>query len=499
MVRFTIDGRTVEAKPGQTILEVASAQGIRIPTLCYHKALPPEGACRLCVVEIVGRPRLAASCSYPIEEGIEVKTNSPRVVRARRLVIELLYLRCPEAPEIQELAREFGVDEARLNRFIPDNESCILCGLCVRMCKERMGVNAVDFVNRGYRRKVSPPFQHPSPICLTCGACQSVCPVGAKDLSGITLNTPRPLLSEYDAELAQRGPIYIPFPQAIPKVPVIDPDTCLRLQRGVCGVCEAFCEAQAINYDMKPEHVELKVGAVVVATGLKLYDLSKVPEYGHGRLKNVVSAMAFERLTSASGPTGGELKRPSDGKIPHRLAFIQCVGSRDFRAMPYCSSACCMHATKEAIMANEHHPDTESTIFYIDMRAVGKGFQEYILRAQREYKVSYIRARPSRVEAAPETENPIVHYEDTVGGERRQMEVDMVVLAQAMAPSSDGAFGVEVDDNGFIEIPDMLLHPVDTTRPGIFACGYCQSPRDIPDSVVQGSAAAARAAEVLGE
>ena len=264
-----------------------------------------------------------------------------------------------------------------------------------------------------------------------------------------------------------------------------------------CRQCATVCEAQAIRYDMKPESVDLKVGAVVVATGFDLYDLSKVPEYGHGRVRNVVGAMAFERLTSASGPTSGELKRPSDGKIPHRLAFIQCVGSRDFRCMPYCSSVCCMHATKEAIMANEHHPETESTIFYMDMRAVGKRFQEYILRAQREYKVSYVRARPSLVDAAPETENPIIHYEDTVGGQRRRMEVDLVVLSQAMVPSRDGAFGVEVDANGFVKIPDTLLHPVDTTRHGIFACGYCQSPRDIPDSVVQGSAAAARVAEVL--
>ncbi len=158
MVALTIDGRKVEAEPGKTIMEAAGSVGVKIPSLCYHKALIPWGSCRLCVVEVAGRPKLVASCAVPIEDGIEVHTDSPRVVAARRLVSELLLLRCPEVPRIQELASEMGADETRLKRFQPDDEDCILCGLCIRMCKERMGINAIDFVNRGPDRKVAPPF-----------------------------------------------------------------------------------------------------------------------------------------------------------------------------------------------------------------------------------------------------------------------------------------------------------------------------------------------------
>lgn len=502
MVNLTIDGRRVEAEPGKTILEVASAEGIKIPTLCYHKALVPWGSCRLCVVEISGRPRLIASCASPVEEGIEVSTNSPRVAAARGLVAELLLLRCPEVPRIQELAREMGADEARLKRFKPDNENCILCGLCIRMCKERMGINAIDFINRGPYRKVTPAFARPSPICQTCGACESVCPTGAINLSEITNNRPRPIPSEFNMELVGRRPIYIPFPQAVPKVPVIDRDNCLFFQRGVCKTCENFCEAKAIDFEQKEEHLDLNVGAIILAAGLEVYDVTQLREYGYGKVQNVITAMQYERLTSASGPTAGQLERPSDKKIPSTIAFIQCVGSRDFRNNPYCSSVCCMHATKEAIMAYEHHPGTKSFILYMDLRAVGKRFQEYISRAREEYQVTYIRSRPGKIEANPETQDPIVWYEDTTTGETKSLETELVVLAQAMIPSEGikklaSVLGIEVDEHGFVQIPDRLSHPLDTSKPGVFVCGYAHSPRDIPDSVVQASAAAGRVAEVL--
>ena len=442
---LTIDGRRVEAEPGKTILEAASAQGIKIPSLCYHKALLPWGSCRLCVVEISGRPRLIASCACPVEEGIEVRTDSPRVAAARRLVAELLLLRCPEVPRIQELATEMGADGARLKRFKPDNENCILCGLCIRMCKERMGINAIDFINRGPYRKVAPAFAQPSPICQTCGACESVCPTGAINLSEITKNRPRPIPSEFNMGLVGRRPIYIPFPQAVPKVPVIDRDNCLFFRRGVCKTCENFCEAKAIDYEQKEEHLDLNVGAIIIATGLDLYDVSSLGEYGYGRVDNVITAMEYERLTSASGPTGGELKRPSDGKLATNIAFIQCVGSRDFKHKPYCSAVCCMHATKEAILAYEHHPGTKSTIFYMDLRAVGKRFQEYITRAREEYNVTYLRGRPASIDVA-ENGNPIIWYEDTTTRETKSFETELVILCQALVPS--GGIGELADRLG---------------------------------------------------
>ncbi len=268
-----------------------------------------------------------------------------------------------------------------------------------------------------------------------------------------------------------------------------------------CHECERRCEPKAIDYTMQDKSIEIKVGAIILASGLGLYDISSLTEYGYGKIKNVITAMEFERLTAASGPTMGELRRPSDGRIPENIAFIQCVGSRDFKNKAYCSSVCCMHATKEAMLAFEHHPGTKSTIFYMDMRAVGKRFQEYIARAKKEYNVTYIRGRPGKIEVNPTNDNPIIWYEETISGEVKSFEAELVVLAQAMVPqiTKDLAniLGIELDQDSFVKAPDRLLHPLDTTRPGIFACGYVHSPRDIPDSVTQASGAAGRAAEVI--
>jgi len=269
-----------------------------------------------------------------------------------------------------------------------------------------------------------------------------------------------------------------------------------------CHECERRCEANAIAYTMQDEYIEVNVGAIILATGLDLYDVSPLTEYGYGRIKNVITAIEFERLTAASGPTLGELKRPSDGKTPDNITFIQCVGSRDFRHKAYCSSVCCMHASKEAILAYEHHPGTKSTIFYTDLRAVGKRFQEYITRAKEDYNVTYIRGRPGKIEVNPENQNPIVWYENTTTTEIKSLEVELVVLCQAMSPSRGTKelaeiLGLGLNEYGFVEVPNTLAQPLDTTRRGIFACGYVHSPRDIPDCIVQGSGAAARAAEAL--
>jgi len=268
-----------------------------------------------------------------------------------------------------------------------------------------------------------------------------------------------------------------------------------------CHECEHRCEPKAIDYTMKDETIALDVGAIILASGLGLYDITSITEYGYKKIKNVITAMEFERLTAASGPTMGELRRSSDGRIPENIAFIQCVGSRDFRNKAYCSSVCCMHATKEAMLAFEHHPGTKSTIFYMDMRAVGKRFQEYIARAKKDYNVTYIRGRPGRIEVNPENDNPIIWYEETINGEVKSFEAELVVLAQAMVPQINDELakilGIELDEEGFTKIPHKLMQPLDTTKPGIFACGYVHSPRDIPDSVTQASGAAGRTAEAI--
>jgi len=336
--------------------------------------------------------------------------------------------------------------------------------------------------------------------CTGCWKCIEECPKDA-----ITRINVCPILipDRFNMGLSSRKAIYLPFPQAVPKKDVRDAEHCLRITKKLeCKGCENACEAKAIVHDMTDQTIELDVAAIVVATGVDFYDVSRLEEYGYGRIKNVITAMEYERLTSASGPTMGELKRPSDGKIPHNIAFIQCVGSRDFRCEPYCSSVCCMHSTKEAMMAYEHEPGTKSTIFYMDMRAVGKRFQEYIARAKKDYNVTYIRGRPGRIEVNPENDNPIIWYEDTTTGEIKRFEAELVVLAQALLPQIDQKLakilGIELDENGFVKTPGGPSQPLDTTRPGIFACGYVHSPRDIPDSVTQASGAAGRAAEIIG-
>jgi len=397
-----------------------------------------------------------------------------------------------------EKSPSIGGRMAQLDKTFPTND-CSMCILAPKMIEVAQHPNVtllsyseVDNIsgaagnfNVRVRKKARYVIEEK---CTGCGTCSEKCPWKAD--------------SEFNAGMGKRKAIYTPFPQAVPKIAVIDREHCAYFQTGKCRACEKFCEAKAIDFEQIDEFVDLNVGAIIVATGLDPYPLTTLGEYKYGKIKNVITALEFERLICASGPTTGELERPSDGRIPKTIAFIQCVGSRDFKNMPYCSAVCCMHATKEAILANEHHPETKSYIFYMDLRAVGKGFQEYTVRAKEEYGVTYIRSRPGNIEVNPENDNPIIWYEDTTTGETKSLEVELVVLCQALVPSSGtrdvaDRLGIGVDEYGFIDAPDKFIHPVDSNKPGIFACGYSHSPRDIPDSIVQASAAAARVAEVL--
>jgi len=236
-ITLEIDGRKVEAKEGTTILEAAKSVGINIPTLCYHPALLPFGACRLCSVEIMsgGRSRIVTSCNYPVEERLVVNTASPGVIETRKLISEFLLARCPNVKVIQDLARGYGVEKPRF-RLGKEDEKCILCGLCTRICEERMGVSVINFVGRGVDRKVETPFQRTQDtnldVCIACGACAFVCPTGAIRLEDITKKKPVPILSEFDVGLQSRAPVYIPFPQAVPNVPVIDREKCVHFLTG---------------------------------------------------------------------------------------------------------------------------------------------------------------------------------------------------------------------------------------------------------------------------
>ncbi len=323
--------------------------------------------------------------------------------------------------------------------------------------------------------------------CTGCGTCMEKCPVKVPN--------------EFDMGLGNRKAIYMSFKQAVPLIATIDPDHCLYFTKGVCQICKKLCPSNAVNFEQKPEEIVVNVSSIIVATGFDIFDPSAMSEYGYSRYKNVIHSMEFERLICASGPTNGHLVRSSDGKEPKCVAFIQCVGSRSQTGeIPYCSSVCCVYATKESILIKEHFPDTEVYVLYIDLRAVGKGFQEFVDKAKKEYGVKYIKAHPGGMDEDPITKNLQIHYEDVLSGKMKEITADMVVLCPALIPKKDnkkiaGIMGLELEEYGFFKSSDELTAPLDTNIPGIYICGYCQSPKDIPESVAQASGAAARAAE----
>lgn len=499
-VKFKINGREIEAEPGTTILEAAKAAAIEIPTLCHYEGLEPYGACRLCSVEVrrKGRVRVVTSCIYIVEEGIDVYTDTENIRHGRKLIMELLLARCPDAPEIRELAKKVGVEKVRFPTY---NEDCVLCGLCVRACHELMKSGAITFLGRGIERKIGTPYGDMSDVCIQCGACAFLCPTGAISPEKARKAPARPIGSSFDMNLKQRGAMAFENLQAYPPAPALDEEHCVHMLTGNCGVCASVCPTDAVDYEQTEEKVNLPVDAVVVATGFEQFDAAKLPQYGYGKIKNVVTGLEMERLLSASGPTGGHLARLSDHKPVGKLAFLQCVGSRDVRNSRFCSSVCCMHSTKQAIIANEHDKKLESFIFYTDFRAVGKGFQKYQHRAVNEANTTYIRARVAEISEDPDG-SPVVWYEDTTSREVKGMKVDLVVLAMSLIPSPASVelaerLGIEADQSGFFVTDQM--EPVKTTKPGVFACGYCQGPLDVPESVMQASAAAAAAAEYIAQ
>jgi heterodisulfide reductase subunit A len=500
MVKFTIDGQETEVEQGTTILEAAQKLGIEIPTLCHHKGLTPYGACRVCLVEIIenGKTSLQASCIYKARDGLAIKTNTDRVAKTRKIIVELLLARCPDAKPVQELAEKLGVHKIRIAK---KNEDCLLCGLCVRMCEERMGRGAISFAHRGIRRKVEPAFDVQSDVCQTCGACYFVCPTKGIKFEEITKNRPIPIRSEFDEGLRERPSIYIPFPQAVPNYAIIDKEHCVHLQTGECKICQEFCDADAINFDQKEEVIGINVGSIILSPGFDEYDAKKKSEYGYGRYENVVTSIEFERILSASGPFEGHVLRPGDKKEAKRIAFIQCVGSRDPHAgQGYCSSVCCTYAIKEAIIAKEHSENgLETTIFCMDIRTFGKGFEAYYERAKNEYGVRFVRAGVSNIDEASGTKNPIVHYESEAG-EIKQEEFDMVILSVGLVPKDGTAqlakkLRVNLNEYGFCRTSEFM--PVDTIRDGIYVCGAFAGPKDIPETVTQASGAAAKAMGLL--
>lgn len=322
--------------------------------------------------------------------------------------------------------------------------------------------------------------------CTGCGICIDKCPKKVVD-------------DVFEAGLGYRKAVYRPFPQAVPKYPVIDTESCIYFERGTCKACEKFCPTDAINFDQKDSYIDLDVGNIVLATGYQVFDAAKIPQYGYGRLANVFTSLEFERLCNAAGPTDGKVVLRDGVSQPESVAIIHCVGSRDKRFNPHCSAICCMSALKFGHLVMEK-TGAEVYSFYIDMRPIAKGYEEFYDRLLEE-GMHFVRGRVAEVTDAArqpgEEGKLIVQAEDTLLGKQRRVPVDMVILMSALEPQQDAKdvalkFGISCSMNGWFTERHPKLDPVATMTDGVFIAGTCQGPKDIPDSVAQGAAAAAR-------
>jgi heterodisulfide reductase subunit A len=378
-----------------------------------------------------------------------------------------------------------------------DCSQCILSPKMVEVSKHpkitlmtSSEVTSVSGFVGNFKVKVHTKAQYVDPEkCKICDDCTPVCPVVAPN--------------EYDVGLSDRRAIFIPFAQAIPASYYLDPDTCLGLKPVVCGKCATVCEAEAINYDAKPKTTDIEVGAIVVATGFDLYGVDNMAEYGRGKYPDVLDGIQFERMCSASGPTGGQVLRPSDHKEPKNIVFVQCSGSRDpEQHCVYCSKICCMYTAKHATLYKHHVPDGTAYIFYIDIRSGGKGYEEFVQRAMERDGVIYLRGRVSKIYQSKGKLK--VLGVDTLSGKNVEIDADMVVLAQAMVPSKGTAdaaktLKIGLDKDGFLAEAHPKLRPVESVTGGIFLTGAAQSPKDIPETVCQASAAASKVIQLLSK
>lgn len=404
-----------------------------------------------------------------------------------------------------ERETSIGGNMARLSETFPtlDCSQCILTPLMVEVSRhpnvELLTYSEVQEVS-GYVgnfrvRIVRKPRYVSAERCTACGDCAKACPVDAP--------------SEFDRGLAWRKAIYIPFPQAVPTTYTLDAERCLNARHEsptgyrvlACERCADVCKPRAIDYDQRPEVVEREVGAIVAATGYRLWAAEQGREYGYGKHPDVVDGLEFERLLSASGPTGGEVRRPSDGKPVRRVVLIQCVGSRDPRhGVPYCSRLCCMYTAKHALLFKHKVHDGQAYVFYMDVRAAGKNYEEFVQRVMEEERVVYIRGRVAQV--APRDGQLLVYGADTLSGQPVQVEADLVVLASAMVPSASDLprkLRIATDAHGFLSEAHPKLRPVETLTAGVFVAGSAQAPKDIPDTVAQASASASKVLELLSK
>lgn len=398
-----------------------------------------------------------------------------------------------------------GGKMAKLSETFPtlDCSQCILTPKMVEISRheniELLTYTEVEEIS-GYvgnftvKIRKKPRYVDPA-LCKLCDDCSIVCPQVAPDSFNLGL-------------VAQKA-IYIPFPQAVPATYTLDEDMCLNgvgldhsgLNPIRCTKCREVCEPNAINFDDKPEYILEKFGAIVVATGFQQYDIENMTEYGGGINPDVITGLEFERLLSASGPTGGKVIRPSDGKVPKEVVFVQCSGSRDEENhKPYCSKICCMYTAKHALLYRHSVHDGQAYVFYIDIRSAGKDYEEFTNKAMEDERILYLRGKVGKLYR--EGDKTIVFGVDTLSGLPVKIKADLVVLAQAMIPDpSSGKIAqmlhAQVDANGFMKEAHPKLRPVESLTAGIFLAGTVQGPRDIPETVAQASGAASKAAGIL--
>ncbi|MDG6218763.1 MAG: CoB--CoM heterodisulfide reductase iron-sulfur subunit A family protein [Candidatus Thermoplasmatota archaeon] len=377
----------------------------------------------------------------------------------------------------------------KLDKTFPTND-CSICTAAPKMVElsrhpnieliTYAEINSLDGKPGDFKAHIWRKSKYVDPDkCTGCDDCAQVCPVDVVNL--------------FDEKISTRKAIYIEFPQAVPIVYTIDYDNCIG-----CGYCDRVCEPEAINFLEKSEEIEVRAGSIIVATGFEVFEPDVMrKEYGYGKYENVITAMQFERLLSSFGPTEGKPLRLSDGKKPKSIAWIQCVGSRSEQlGFPYCSRVCCMYATKEASIVKETYPDIDISIYYMDIRAYGKDFQQYYDHAK-DLGIKYIRGRPSSVYENKD-KSITIRYKDTLTGEIKEDIADMLVLSTAIIPNKGNKklgkiLGIEVDKDGFFKQQSLLTDPIRSTRDGVFLAGCIQGPKDIPDSVSMASGAAAKA------
>ena len=331
--------------------------------------------------------------------------------------------------------------------------------------------------------------------CTGCGICTEKCPQ-------------KKVPNEFNLGMNNRSAIYIPFAQAVPKVATIDPNACMMLKTGKCGICSKVCGAGAIDYKQQDEFIERQYGAIVAATGFNPINIEKYDEFAYSQSKDVITSLEFERLTNAAGPTAGTLLRPSDGKHPHTIVFVQCVGSRESQpctkgGKEYCSKICCMYTAKHAMLTREKYPDTEVYVFYIDVRTPGKNFDEFYRRAVEQYGVHYVKGMVGKV--TPQADGTLdVQASDLIDNKQLHINADLVVLAAAIEPDKSARplatmLTASMDTNDFFTEAHPKLRPVESPTAGIFLSGACQGPKDIPETVAQASAAAAKVLGLLAK